>query len=344
MSESANMTGVAAPLNNGGTENIANNSTSSLIPGDNYASGGPEDIDTQSANKVDFEGFDFNKLDDAEDEATEGVSVGEGEGEEIPEPVKKQQSPEANAAFAEIRRKAEEAEKALQERDAWVAQNFGFQGIKTWEEYQTAIEEGKRQQELARQQEIEQKPKEVYDQVYQSLVDKGYDEELAEILANNESKAVAQALRLQAFEERLQRQSYEREQTSQAAKAEAAKEQMVQELLSDHQKLRDEYGDLVPSDLSQLDQTTVEKLQRGYNLYDAWFLANRAKVVDKTQKAAAQKTLNNIHSKSHLRTEGDGAGDSNASAIPLPVETLQMYLDSGMTEKQARAFHKKLYG
>ena len=68
------------------------------------------------------------------------------------------------------------------------------------------------------------------------------------------------------------------------------------------------------------------------------------KSVEIIKKAAAQKTLNNLNSKSHLKTEGDGAGDSNASTIPLPAETLAMYMDSGMTEKQARAFHKKLYG
>ena len=327
------------------------NSTSSIIPGDDYASGGPEPPENQPAELIDFEGYNFTE--EPEEEIPEGETVPPGgeEPDEVPEPVKKEQSPEANAAFAELRRKAEDAERALKARDSGVEQNFGQQGLKTWEQYQAAVEEGKRQQEVARQQEMQQRPQAVYQQSYQQLIEQGYDQEVAHRMATIEANNVAHSLEVQAMKDKLamlERQEQEKAQREQEIRQqqeqEAAKEKMTQELLSDHKKLREEYGDLVPADLSKLDQPTVDRLQRGYTLYDAWFLSNRTKITEQTQKAAAQKTLNNLNSKSHLKTEGDGAGDSNASAIPLPADTLQMYMDSGMTEKQARAFHKKLYG
>jgi hypothetical protein len=65
------------------------------------------------------------------------------EGENDPEPAKQEQDPKINAKFAEMRRKVEEAERKERERDAWVERNYGSQGIKTWDEYQTAIERDK---------------------------------------------------------------------------------------------------------------------------------------------------------------------------------------------------------
>lgn len=85
----------------------------------------------------------------------------------------------------------------------------------------------------------------------------------------------------------------------------------------------------------------VEKVQRGYSLADAYESANRTELRSKATAAAKQKTLNDINSKQHLNTEGDGEGETNDTHIP--PETLQMYLDQGKTKKEAIAFHKKLY-
>jgi hypothetical protein len=365
MIESAKMTGFAAPFGfdlqrfaegegapaiGSGAAPAANN-TSSVIPGDDYASGGPEPPENQPAEMVDFDGFNFND-DNTAGGDPEPEPEPTPEPEPVPDPVKKEQSPEANAAFAEIRRKAEQAEKELQARDQWVEQNFGAShGLKTWEQYQAAIEQTHRQQQVARQQELQQRPQMVYQQTYQQLVEQGYDQQVAHRLAANEANNVAHALEVQAMKDKLamlERQEQDKAQREQQIRQqheqEAMQQQLTQAILADHDKLQKEFGDLVPADLSKLDQPTVDRLQRGYTLYDAWFLSNRTKITEQTQKAAAQKTLNNLNSKSHLKTEGDGAGDSNASAIPLPPDTLQMYMDSGMTEKQARAFHKKLYG
>ena len=329
----------------------AANMTSSVIPGDDYASGGPEPPDNQLAEMVDFDGFDFND-DGAVDGDPEAEPDPTPEADPVPDPVKKEQSPEANTAFAEIRRKAEQAEKELHARDAWVEQNFGAShGLKTWEQYQAAIEHTHQQQEQARQQEIQTRPQMVAQQTYQQLIQQGYDEAVARELANARGYAVEQSLRNQALTSRLdaiENQSKQQQEQSQQQTLQQQQEAHAKELLqsweSDRAKLAGEYGDLVPKDLNNLDQAVIDKLQKGYSFEDAWYTTNRSKIVEQREKAAAQKTLNNLNSKSHLKTEGDGAGDSNASTIPLPADTLQMYMDSGMTEKQARAFHKKLYG
>lgn len=329
--------------------------TSSIIPGDDYASGGPEAPDNQPAERVDFEGYNFGEEPEGEEPPEGDTDTGEPEEPEepeVPEPVKKEQSPEANAAFAEMRRKAEEAERVLKERDAWVEQNFGAShGLKTWEQYQAAIEHTHQQQEQARQQEIQTRPQMVAQQTYQQLIQQGYDEAVARELANARGYAVEQSLRNQALTSRLdaiENQSKHQQEQSQQQTLQQQQEAHAKELLqsweSDRAKLAGEYGDLVPKDLNNLDQAVIDKLQKGYSFEDAWYTTNRSKIVEQREKAAAQKTLNNLDSKKHLKTEGDGAGDSNASTLPLSADTLAMYMDSGMTEKQARAFHKKLYG
>lgn len=65
------------------------------------------------------------------------------DGANDPEPAKQEQDPQINAKFAEMRRKVEAAERREKERDAWVEKNYGNQGIKTWEEYQSMIEREK---------------------------------------------------------------------------------------------------------------------------------------------------------------------------------------------------------
>lgn len=65
------------------------------------------------------------------------------EGANDPEPAKQEQDPQINAKFAEMRRKIEDAERKEKERNAWVARNYGDQGLKTWDEYQAAVERDK---------------------------------------------------------------------------------------------------------------------------------------------------------------------------------------------------------
>lgn len=352
-----------APAGNADDVGGGSAGNASAIINDPYASGGPEPPENFSPESVDLEGFDFDS-EDEEPAAAEssGSTESEESTESMPEPVKKEQSPEANAAFAEMRRQAEQARKQaeraqqqLAERDAWISQTFGAtHNLHTWEQYQKAVEETNRQQAMQLQQAIQSRPVQVAQQTYQQLIQAGYDEGVAREIAN--TKAAAETVKLQnqallsrltAIENQGRQQQEAFRQAAILQQQEVVKKQILDSLTADHKQLQQEYGDLIPADPEQffggLDDTIKEKLQKGYSLYDAWCTTNRAKIAEQSKKAAAQKTLNNLSSKKHLKTEGDGAGDSDVSSVPLSPETLAMYIDSGMTEKQARAFHKKIY-
>lgn len=86
----------------------------------------------------------------------------------------------------------------------------------------------------------------------------------------------------------------------------------------------------------------LTKLRQGYSIADAYESCNRAEIRAKQSAAVKQRTFNNINSKQHLKTEGDGAND--ASDVKIDPDTLQMYLDQGMTKAQAQQYHKKIYG
>jgi hypothetical protein len=61
------------------------------------------------------------------------------------------QTPEQDAAFAKIRREAEEARQELTRRDKWVSDNYGkSHGITTWAQYEAAITQSQQQETIAR--------------------------------------------------------------------------------------------------------------------------------------------------------------------------------------------------
>lgn len=127
----------------------------------------------------------------------------------------------------------------------------------------------------------------------------------------------------------------------------AKMQQINTQLDADFAELKKEYpesGLKTLADLAMLPTygDICEKIKKGYSLTDAYASANRAELRQKTTAAAKQKTLNNINSKQHLNTEGDGAGETND--IHVPDDTMQMYLDMGMDKKAAMKYHKKLYG
>lgn len=127
----------------------------------------------------------------------------------------------------------------------------------------------------------------------------------------------------------------------------AKMQQINAQLDADFAELKKEYpesGLKTLADLAMLPTygDICEKIKRGYSLTDAYASANRAELRQKTTAAAKQKALNNINSKQHLNTEGDGAGETND--IHIPDDTMQMYLDMGMDKKAAMKYHKKLYG
>jgi len=265
-------------------------------------------------------------------QAVDAESPDEGTpNEELPESVKREQSPEANAAFAEMRRKAEEAERVLRERDAWVEQNFGqSHGLRSWEQYQAAIEQTHRQQQVARQQELQQRPQQVYQQTYQQLIEQGYDQQVAQRLASNEANNVAHALEAQAMKEKLamlERQDQERVRQQQ-------QEAITAQILADHQYLRGKYSELVP-DIQDMDANTIALIKQGIPLKAAWLAANEDAIVDYARGKGAQKAVREINSKAHLDSE-KGGGSGIGKQVHVSAEKLQVWRALGYSDKEAR--------
>jgi hypothetical protein len=179
--------------------------------------------------------------------------------------------------------------------------------------------------------------------------------------------AFAQKYGFQTFEEmEAYQQQQEAEQQRQAYLQQGVNPDLINQLVSNHPdvkmakmqqinsqldadfaELKKEYPESGLKDLADLAMLPTygeicEKIKKGYTLTDAYASANRAELRQKTTAAAKQKTLNNINSKQHLNTEGDGAGETND--IHIPEDTMQMYLDMGMDKKAAMKYHKKLYG
>ena len=251
--------------------------------------------------------------------------------EELPESVKREQSPEANAAFAEMRRKAEEAERVLRERDAWVEQNFGqSHGLRNWEQYQAAIEQTHRQQQVARQQELQQRPQMVYQQSYQQLIEQGYDQQVAHRMATAEANNLANVLKMQALEERLATQERQEQQKTEQQQQEA----VVNQILTDHKYLREKYADLVP-DIENLDAQTVALMYQGIPLKAAWLAANEDAVIDFAKGKGAQKATREINSKAHLDSE-KGGGSGIGKQVHVSAEKLQVWRALGYSDKEAK--------
>lgn len=254
--------------------------------------------------------------------------------EKVPEEVKKEQSPEANAAFAEMRRKAEQVERELQARDEWVKDNFGHQGLTSWEQYQAAIEEGKRREEISRRQQIQQQPQTVFNQVYSELVGQGYDAQVAHRLAKNEADNVAYALKVQALEEKVIASERQAKEQAEKKAEQERQEKLVKQVLTDHEDLRSKYGDLVP-DIESLDEKTVSLMSQGVPLRAAWLASNDDLVVEFARGKGAQKAVRDINSKSHLETER-GGGSGVGKQIHVSEEKLQVWRALGYSDKEAR--------
>jgi len=254
---------------------------------------------------------------------------------EVPESVKREQSPEANAAFAEMRRKAEEAERKLADdqkrRDQFYADKFGkSHGIFTEAQYMVAVEQDQKRQEAQRQQEMQQRPQAVYQQTYQQLIEQGYDQQVAHRMATVEANNVANVLKMQALEDRLAAREKQEQQKSEQQQKEAA----INQVLTDHKYLREKYADLVP-DIENLDAQTVALMNQGIPLKAAWLAANEDAVIDFAKGKGAQKATREINSKAHLDSE-KGGGSGIGKQIHISDEKMQVWRALGFSDKEAK--------
>lgn len=165
------------------------------------------------------------------------------------------QSPETDAAFARMRREADDARRQLSERDMWVRQQFGQYGIQNWEQYQQAVQ----QQEMERQ---------------------------AQALAEENAITPEMAQRLLAQEQRQQRLEQqlairEAESRNLQAKAELRGARFFKELEPD--------VDRIIADHPQLDLKTVFNALRGERV-DALLQAEGERIRKETER----KTLESL--------------------------------------------------
>jgi len=306
-----------------------------------FQSGGMGDVATsEDAGGDENEG---ESQDDTADESGEGDTLDAGP---VDQQKKGKQTPETDAAFAKLRREADEAKRALAEKDKEIADMFGAShGIYTWEAYKQALQATHQQEQTQRQQAQIQQAQREYANKFKQLEAQGYDPAFLQTL----DQAFSQHPRLQ----HLEQMNTKLQQALDGMIRTTAQERQQQKALGDVDNYFKELNAEYP-EFKDLDSFAAEvgpevwnkicaKAKTGYSLIDAYESVNRAELKKRTTAAVKQKTLNNIGSKAHLKTEGDGAGDSG-SDIHIPADTYAMYADMGMNKKQAQAYHKKLYG
>lgn len=97
-------------------------------------------------------------------------------------------------------------------------------------------------------------------------------------------------------------------------------------------------------DLTRLDRydDLVKKVEKGYDLVDAYKLVYFDKVKNKEVESTKQKVLNNLESKEHLKTVSGGA----AKEIHVPADIMAMYKKNipSMSEADIRKHYAKMNG
>jgi hypothetical protein len=247
----------------------------------------------------------------------------------------KEQSAEANKAFADMRKQKESAEKATQkarddiqkQRDSDYAKRFGDDlGIFTEQQYWAAMDrEIKQKAEQAKQQQVEL-PK----QFYQELIAKGYDPQVAESMADG----LATKLELQALKQESASDKRKQQEQQTKQQQDAQREKFAKQIETDHEALSKKYGELIPA-LDAMDSETIELMKQGIPLKAAWLSAHEDDVIEFAKSSGAKKMAKNVSSKAHLQSEKSGAG-SFGKEVDLSPEQLKVWRGMGYNDKEAR--------
>jgi hypothetical protein len=268
-----------------------------------FQSGGMGDVATsEDAGSDENEG---ESLDDTADESGEGDSL---DAEPVDQQKKGKQGKETDAAFAKLRREADEAKRALAEKDKEIADMFGAShGIYTWDAYKQALKATHAQEQTQRQQAQIQQAQREYTNKFKQLEAQGYDPVFLQTL----DQAFSQHPRLQ----HLEQMNTKLQQALDGMIRTTAQERQQQKALGDvdnyFKELKEEYPEFKDLDsfAAEVGPEVWNKIcaqaRKGYTLLDAYESVNRAELKKRTTAAVKQKTLNNIGSKAHLKTEGD---------------------------------------
>jgi len=219
------------------------------------------------------------------------------------------QTPEQNAAFAELRRSKEAAERRANEveaqrkrdhevakkygkdygiySDADVAERYGVShGIRTVAEFESALQR-------------------------EEYREKGVDPDLIDKIVENHPAI------------------------------KAAKAQHGQAIIkSEIDEFSNEYPDLKVKSIKDMQKlpnfdAIKEKAYRGMTLLEAYEAVNRAELRQKAKEQGAQQTIRNIGSKAHLGTEKSG-NSQQGKEVEVSAEKMRVWKAMGYTEAQAR--------
>lgn len=219
------------------------------------------------------------------------------------------QTPEQNAAFAELRRKSDAAERRANDlevqrrRDQDIARKYGKEyniysdadveaqwgkshGIKTVEEFEAALQK-------------------------QEYREKGVDPDLInELVANHPDIKAAKAQQGQAV------------------------------INSEIKELADEYPDLKVKTLADMQalpnfEAIKEKAYKGMTLLEAYEAVNRAEIRQRAKEEGAQGAIRNIGSKAHLGTEKSG-NTQPGKEVEISPDQMRVWRAAGYSEAEAR--------
>lgn len=193
---------------------------------------------------------------------------------EVAEPAP-QRDFEKDSAFAEMRRKAEDAERRASKADQWAKENYGHLGIETWDQYQQELEVQKKREEYA---------------------ENGIDYDEVRKIAKEEAANHPDVLSAQQIQQRESVNAEIRNLKSVYPHLEISEVSDVRDLVSTLEKLPNW-------------EEIKKRVTKGYELIDAYELANKDEIIGKRTAAAAQAARNAAKSKDHLKPSGNQAAD-----------------------------------
>jgi hypothetical protein len=223
--------------------------------------------------------------------------------------LKPTQTPEQDAAFAQMRRDKEILEKKLAQYNQTVQQHFGqTHGLNDLDSYFNAVGQSLQQTQVRQQQQVEQ-----YRTGREAELEKaGYNiKEIREIMRTDPA-FVQMNQENQALKRKVAADDQQRQQDRRA-----------QGIMSDHSKLKDKYGDLVP-ELDAMDEGTIDLMKQGLPLRAAWLQAHEDDILEHAKTTTKAKTLRDVGSKNHLDTEKGGGGEFEPQ-IDISDEKLKVY-------------------
>lgn len=254
---------------------------------------------------VDAAEEEFADLPDEIEEIVE-TPLDEEDAEVVDPQEKPKQSPEMDRAFADLRREKEAAERKAAAADQWAKENYGHLGVNTWEDYQNELAEQKKRDEYA---------------------ERGIDYDEVRKIAKEEAQNHPTVKQAEVIAQRNSVNAEIRTLKSAYPDVDISEVEDLGELSAVLQKLPN-WDDI------------QKKLVKGYELKDAYELANRETIVGKTAEAAAAAARTKARSKDHLKPSGTQAA---GEAIVITPEEMALFRKTGTkkTDAEIIAWKKK---